>query len=789
MKFDKSILSQCDDETIHLLGKIQSHGFLLSFSKTTNRLNYASKNSRSFFGEELISPQKEIQDFFDEKVITYFESLKTQDFSNVLFSNEVTLNNRIFLLFFSNSGNYINIELEEQNEHHSKFQNFDKFKVISKNLKEYDSLDDLFSTTVDLLQDFTNFDRTMIYQFDKEGDGEVIAEKKTFKLDSFLGLKYPASDIPKQARRLYLTNLSRSIKSIDDEGIGIESLNNATNELDLSYAVYRSVSPVHLQYLKNMGVTATHAVSIIIDNKLWGMLIFHHYECENYLNFNTRFLLELITSNLANTIQLLELKELRNHEKLQKSLLDKIYYHNIDGDFSDIFVDNWLGISKQLQVCGVTVLHEHKPISNFGIYPADSEVLQLHELHKIKNSQEKLQFSDSLRSTIPTWKNKKIAGCACLTMSHDSGRYIYFWRASKEQIIHWAGNPDKVMSTKEINNTSILTPRASFALWVQKEKNKSNPWLASQKIFAKNLYEIIVQKEIKLYKNIFNQNSLLADSSRKLEMLLQQKSDELLRLNLQLKEELKENKEKQKELQIAVKASEEINILKAKILSNVSHEVRTPITSVIGMTRVLLHRDKLEESEKNFVNLILKSSNRLLDTVNKILVSTRLEKDDVELVLENIDLVNLTSEILTSLEIDARKKSQNLIFLAHNKSIMALIDKHFYTQIFTNLVSNAIKYAPNNGHIEINLKKALKKGENFVHLSIEDNGIGISEDAINKIFEPYYTEEKTTSQSDQSSGLGLFFVKSHITLLGGTIQTKSTKNIGTLFTVLLPTKI
>lgn len=790
-KGSDELLSECDKEPIHLLGKIQSHGILLAFHKITQKLAYASENATDYLKDIRLNSNCVLNDIFDDDVAKSFKKLSNQNFYSILYDNEVTIDGQNYLLFFSNSNDYIVIELERQLNTSTSFESFNTFKTISQNIKDCLTKDNLINTTTHFLKAFTGFDRIMIYQFDEHGDGEVIAEEKSIGLDSFLGLKYPASDIPKQARKLYLTNLSRAIHEINDEGIPVNCFEEKQLPIDLSYSAYRSVSPVHIQYLKNMGVTATHVVSIIIDNKLWGMLICHHYSGPKALNFNSRFLLELIANQFSNKIMLLDTEHLRKYEEIQNDILHSINMHEEYRDFDLLLREHWFEITKQIDTCGFTIFNESNSTKHYGATPKEGDVLKIYKVAEKRALDKEVPpifYYSSITTVIDDWESEQIAGCACLAILPEAGKYIYFWRNAKEQVINWAGNPEKAMTIEEKNDRVVLTPRASFDIWVQKEKGKALPWLPEQKHFIKKLYEQLKTKEIRFFNTVFEENTKLTSSGKKLKKLLENKSEELSILNQQLQKQLKSNSHYQKELEIAIKTGEEINQLKSKIFSNLSHEIRTPITSIIGISNIFLMEKQLNANHRNLINLTLKNAYRLLGTVDKVLQTSKIDNEKSHFLIEYTEIVELTTCTIEILKQQADEKNINLVFINQVKELYAYTDQLFYSQIVSGLVSNAIKFTNKNGRVEVNLKLFRKNGINNIYLSVEDSGIGIKESEIHKIFKPYYTVKSSTFQADKSTGLGLYIVKNNLSLLNGQIEVESEKGKGSIFKVLIPSK-
>ena len=146
-------------------------------------------------------------------------------------------------------------------------------------LNRASSLQELYDITARAVRALTGFDRVMVYRYDADYNGEVVAEAKRADLNSFLGLHYPASDIPAQARALYEKNWIRLISDVDYAPAPIEPADHPATgaPLDLTYSTLRSVSPIHLEYLRNMGVRASMSISLLRDDKLWGLIACHHY--------------------------------------------------------------------------------------------------------------------------------------------------------------------------------------------------------------------------------------------------------------------------------------------------------------------------------------------------------------------------------------------------------------------------------------------------------------------------------------------------------------------------------
>ena len=157
---------------------------------------------------------------------------------------------------------------------------FNSYRGSLERVEGAESIDEIAALMAEEVKHFTGFDRVMVYRFAEDFSGEVIAEEREEEMEPYLGLRYPASDIPPQARELYRTNLVRLLRDVDAEPVAIMSSNGVADaaKLDLGKSVLRAMSPVHLQYLRNMGVASSLTISLISGGALWGLIACHHRE-------------------------------------------------------------------------------------------------------------------------------------------------------------------------------------------------------------------------------------------------------------------------------------------------------------------------------------------------------------------------------------------------------------------------------------------------------------------------------------------------------------------------------
>jgi len=352
----------------------------------------------------------------------------------------------------------------------------------------------LADAVVDVVRHLTGYDRVVVYKFDPDGHGKVIAEARHPRLESLLGHHYPASDIPQRARALYLLNRVRMLVDVD----AVQSpLMPATDvPLDMSLCQLRSMSPIHLQYLRNMGVTATLTASLVREGQLWGLIACHHYS-PRHLRCTVRAATDLLAEVASTRISAIE-----NYAHAQVALMVRrleqrlVEATSTEGDWRYALFRNPRTLLQPLDATGAALFCEGEVLTT-GEAPSTPELRAL--LAWVQAQPERGdepfacasvgQANPALASLTPT-----ASGVLAVRLSTNSPDWLMWFRKEQLQSITWAGDPAKPMVA---NNPLELSPRRSFAAWSEIVRGTAVPWSSTEVALARGigvaLVDIIVQ--------------------------------------------------------------------------------------------------------------------------------------------------------------------------------------------------------------------------------------------------------------------------------------------------------
>jgi light-regulated signal transduction histidine kinase (bacteriophytochrome) len=358
------------------------------------------------------------------------------------------------------------------------------------------SLGTLADGIVQAVRGLTGYDRVMVYRFDADGHGKIIAEARDPRLESLLGHHYPATDIPQRARELYLRNRVRLLVDVHYEPqlLRPAMLPLTGAPLDMSMCALRSMSPLHLQYLKNMGVTGTLVASLVRDGELWGLIAAHHYS-PRHLRASVRAAVDLLAEAASTRITAIE-----NYAHTQVALMVRrleqrlIEATSTEGDWRLALFRNPRTLLQPLEATGAALFHDGE-IMTSGEVPSTPELRALRDWVDAQDHEPLFacssvgQAHSPLQSLTPT-----AAGVLAVKLSTSRPDYLMWFRKEQLLSVTWAGNPAKPMVD---NDPLQLSPRRSFAAWSEIVRGTAVPWSAAERVMASAvgtaLVDIIVQ--------------------------------------------------------------------------------------------------------------------------------------------------------------------------------------------------------------------------------------------------------------------------------------------------------
>ena len=461
----KDTLTDCDREPIHVPGLVQSFGCLVAISGGWE-ITYASANCAEIIGypaEQLLGT--DLERVLPEDTLHFFRTrlqiLSLHDSAVRVVSYPLFGDDRNFDVSISQSGDNLIFEFEPRSRAARFEDNEATVQALIKRIRRHQEVDAMAAEGVRALKALCGFDRVMAYRFNEDDTGSVIAEELETGMEPFLGLRYPASDIPKQARQLYVSNPFRIISDVSAPTRAI--LTAKANEgipLDLSFAVTRAVSPVHLEYLRNMGVGASMSFSILRGGKLWGLFACHH-RTARHLKQETRAAAELFVQLFNYELALVELNAEQADMDRGRALHDQIMSQLTAGQtIFAVFGAFSNSINAVIPFDGAAVYSDGKYLG-VGLAPKEDEFLQL--LHYLN-----AQPAGQVFHTNSLWKSHpeaetyqgNVAGLLALPLSRIPGDYLVLFRHEITQTVNWAGNPEKPISKG--SQTQRLSPRKSF---------------------------------------------------------------------------------------------------------------------------------------------------------------------------------------------------------------------------------------------------------------------------------------------------------------------------------------
>jgi light-regulated signal transduction histidine kinase (bacteriophytochrome)/AmiR/NasT family two-component response regulator len=739
----------CAREPIHISGAIQPHGYLVVLSAVDHAVIAVSQN----FADAL---ELSVADMIGRPVSDFLTSTAAEPLNTLLAWRERGPLIRVILRnphrtdaldgVVRIDGDAILLELEASTSSEAESNLFSEVRIAIERIRHTVSIESACQCLVSEVRRLSGFDRVMVYRFDEELNGEIIAEVRLDGMPSFLGYGFPASDIPAQARALYLLNTVRTIPdALYQPSQIIPALHPISGRpFDLSTVTLRSVSPVHLDYMANMGVAASMSVSIIRDNRLWGLVACHHQSprilpqsvlqsCDLlgqavgwYLDLNDRDAAALSVAAVRRLEPDLEGPELRSNE------------HQ---DFRDRLASIETSLLATTRSDGLAILTP-EALWAIGVHPSVQQIKAIADWLSMNG--EGRVATDRLSRLYPPAADFNMLASGMVASRLGAGWLIWF-RAEWLHTLTWAGSLEQVQQRNA--ETGWVNPRKSFEAWLQKIVGRSLPWTIAD-LAAVDEVQALVLKALA--------------------------SDHLWQLT-----------QSERALTEAKLSAEAASVAKSSFLAQMSHEIRTPLNGVLGMAQVMA-TDTLSDDQRVRLKVIQKSGSSLLTILSDILDLSKIEAGRLDLEEAPFDIAELAEDAFAVFESIASAKGLGFVLDVRGEARGAWRgDSVRVRQLISNLVSNALKFT-SHGDVRLTVDALQVDGAKVLILSVADTGIGVSPEALPKLFDAFVQADSTTTRRFGGTGLGLTICQHIAECMGGGIAVRSELGKGTVFDVRLP---
>jgi chemotaxis family two-component system sensor kinase Cph1 len=725
-----ALLDTCANEPIRIPGAIQPHGALLTLLESDWTVQQVSANAREMLGvSHGLQPGDGLARWLgDAQADTLVEALRHADLESID-PLPMQFGGQAFDGLLHRHDGLLFLELEPVPPQSAVHGLGSRLTRTLRRLQAAKSLDELYAISVTEIRELTGYDRVMIYRFEEEGHGQVIAESAAPEMDAYKGLFFPATDIPQQARELYRLNWLRIIPDAAYVPSPLlPALRPDTGEpLDMGHAVLRSVSPIHCQYMLNMGVRSSMSISLLKDDRLWGLI-----SCGNreplQVSHTLRSACQTIGQVLSLQISLLEDQHIQRQRLAKHHMLDRLSRAMSEApeDVYNGLLENASALLTLVDAGGVAVIVDSQ-VHLIGQCPTADQVMALQEW--LLTRPQPVFESSSLGAVFPAAQAYPhvASGLLAFSLPKPVVNGVLWFRAEVKDSVHWSGNPEK--SKRVVNDR--LQPRESFAAWKQQVNGTARAWNAGEVYAASDL----------------RRSALEADLSRQV---------------------LRE--------QDAVRARDEL-------VAVVSHDLRSPLTVIVmqcGMMQRVIAADASPASKRlnSAIDTLQRASGRMTRLLEDLLDTSKIEAGRYSIDVQPLDVSQFFEDTWSLLSPLAQNKYIELTFTTEPELKM-FADPERMFQVLSNLVGNAIKFTPKAGTVSVN---ARADGDTVV-VTVVDSGNGIAPDQLPHIFERYW---RIREGNPSGTGLGLYISRGIVKAHGGDLSAASEPGVGSEFRFTVP---
>lgn len=716
-------LNNCDREPIHIPGSIQPHGAMCALGPD-DTIVVKSENLDAYFGMEGVASQLEQ------------ELLKIQTTDGERFAIQGELCGRRTAIITHRLNSLRVFEFEPCDERIDVPNIINLINQTSNRLSGVQTRQDAFEIVVKKVRELTGFDRVLAYVFDKEGHGEVVAAAVSDGVEDFLNLRFPSTDIPKQARRLYTLELTRQIVDVSYEPVPLSPQDNPFTKrpLNMMFCQLRSVSPIHVKYLKNMGVSASFSVSVVVNGQLHALIACHHY-APRRLDISVRQACELLGRMLAQFFASQEEQSRRQARSRQLAAQVELLCELGERDEVNVMSKAWANAASFVEAESM-IVKIGDDIKVHGEPLSDEEHIVQVGSRLAQETPQQIRATNNLGE----YESQSPGGGLIVVPVPDMG-WIGWYREPEDRLVQWAGDP-KHDATKDLN------PRSSFALWQERVRGYGRAWEE----------EDIDMAEI-LRRGLYARFSEAHESEDSFERAMSQLREYVLYLE--------EN----------TQALNRVNDDLRQFAYAASHDLRAPLRTVRSFLPLI--RKGIEDQGQgdgmlgwlDYVENAADTLHRLQEGLWAFSRVNRVTQTD------EIELEPLFKNLIKSLAADYEGVSVVMGDLPTIEGVLSQVET-----LFRNLLDNASKYRSPDRPLQIVIDAYKEKGEWVI--TVSDNGIGFPPSSSERIFDLFTRVHSRLSVGD---GLGLALCRRIAHHHNGWIRASSEPDLGSTFEVCLRT--